>query len=239
MATQRRLAAEAAQTPHNAHASRVRAALQAWVEIGAPPWVLRVLRFGYTIPWRASPPQHRRRAYPQPPSDLAFGHSTADAWVANGFVRELSPAAAAQAPDVSPTFVVHYPKDRLVVDLSAKNAYMEDRPFTYDNLPRFASQLLPGDHLVSWDISDAFMHIPLSPADQRRLCFRVGDRFFFPLVLPFGMKLSPFVFTKVLRPVVGALRRAGLTVMAYMVDFGGRPPGSGPASQHQATAIRR
>lgn len=170
---------------------------------------------------------------------MAFGHKTADTWVTNGFVLELSPADAARAKNVSPFFVVHHPKDRLVVDFSDKNDYMEERFFTYDNLPRFASQLLPGDHLISWDISDAFMHIPLCPADQRRLCFCVGDRFFFPLVLPVGMKLCPFAFTKVLRPVVGALRRAGLSVMAYMDDFGGRPPGSGPTSAAQATSIRR
>lgn len=201
--------------------------------------MLRVLRFGYRIPWREAPPQHRRRAYPQPPADLKFGNKTADSWVSQGFVRELDPAAAAQVKHASPTFVVHHPKERLVIDLSAKNDYMEDRPFAYDNLTRFSSQLLPGDHLVSWDISDAFLHVPLSPADQRRLCFRVGDRFFFPLTLPFGIKLSPFVFTKVLRPVVGALRRASLIVMAYMDDFGARPPGSRPATEAQATAARR
>lgn len=121
--------------------------------------MLRVLKFGYVILWRSTPPQRRCLAYPQLPVDLAFGHRTADSGVANGFVRELSPSAAAQAADVSPSFVVHHPKDRLVVDFSDKNGHMQDRPFSYDNLPRFASQLLPGDHLVSWDISDAFMHI--------------------------------------------------------------------------------
>lgn len=164
LATKRRLAAEAAQTPHASHATRVRSALQECVDIGAPPWVLRVLKYGYQIPWLAKPPQHRRRAYPQPPADLAFSHKTADDWVAHGFVRALDAQTATRAPDVSPYFVVHHPKDRLVVDLSTKNDHMADRPFAYDNLPRFAAQLMPGDHLISWDISDAFMHIPMSPA---------------------------------------------------------------------------
>lgn len=125
-ATQRRLAAEAGRTPHPAYATRFRAALQEWVNIGAPAWVIRVLKLGYKIPWRAPPPQRRRRAYPQPSADLAFGHRTADTWVDRGFVLELDPAAAAQAKDVSPTFVVNHPKDRLVIDLSDKNDSMED-----------------------------------------------------------------------------------------------------------------
>lgn len=158
--------------------------------------------------------------------------------MASGVVMELPRAAAANADDVSPSFVIHHPKDRLVVDLSGKNVAMEDRPFRYDDIPRYTSQLSPGDHLFSWDIQDAFFHIPLSPADQRRLAFRVGNRVFYPLVLPFGMKLSPFVFTKVMRPIVAALRRMGLAILAYMDDFCGRAAGPAPIPQAVATLAR-
>ena len=216
----------------------MRASLPQWAAIGASPWVLRVLKYGYQIPWSRPPPPRRCAPYPQSPADLKFGCATADSWVASGFVYEMSPAEAAAAPDVAPTFVVKHPKDRLVADLSAKNADVQDRPFRYDNLPRYASQLSPGDHLFGWDISEAFFHVPLSPADQRRLAFRVGDRVLVPLVLPFGMKLSPYAFTKVLRPVVAALRRQGLAVLAYMDDFCGRPPGPSPSSSDAATATR-
>ena len=67
---------------------------------------------------------------------------------------------------------------------------------------------------MSWAISDAFFHVPLSPADQLRLAVRVGKRFFLPLVLLFWMKLSPYVFTKVMRPVVAALRLRGMRMLA-------------------------
>lgn len=115
--TARRLAAEAARTPPDSLAASVRASLDRGSQIGASPWVLRVLRSGYRIPWRHPPPPLRRKAYPQPPSDLLFGHKTADNWVASGFVAELPPEEVATAPDVSPTFVIYHPKDRLVVEL--------------------------------------------------------------------------------------------------------------------------
>ena len=92
---------------------------------------------------------------------------------------------------MAPKFLIKHLRDRLVVDLSRKNADMADRKFRYDSLPRNAAQLEPGDNLVSWDVSDAFFDVPLSPAKQRRLAFRVGNRVFLPLVLPFDMKLSP------------------------------------------------
>lgn len=216
----------------------MRASLDRWSQIGASPWVIRVLRFGYRIPWRRPPPPLRRKAYPQPPSDLLFGHKTADQWVASGFVAELPPEEAATAPDVSPTFVIYHPKNRLVVDLSSKNEYMDDRKFQYETLTGYTTQISPGDHLFSWDLKDAFFHIPLAPADQRRLAFRVGNRVFIPLVLPFGLKLAPFVLTKVLRPVVGYLRRKGIAVLAYMDDFCGRPPGKPPDQAEAATKTR-
>lgn len=197
-----------------------------------------MLRFGYRIPWLRPPPPLRRKAYPQPPSDLLFGHKTANKWVASGFVAELPREEAATAPDVSPTFVIYHPKNRLVVDLSAKNEYMDDRKFQYETLTGYTTQISPGDHLFSWDLKDAFFHIPLAPADQRRLAFRVGNRVFIPLVLPFGLKLAPFVLTKVLRPVVGYLRRMGIAVLAYMDDFCGRPPGKTPDPAAAATKTR-
>ena len=140
--------------------------------------------------------------------------------------------------NMAPTFNVKHPQDRLVVDLSEKNAVMQDLAFAYDNLPSYAAPLSPGDNVFSWDISEAWLNVPLVPVDQRWLACRVGARVLVPLVLPFGMKLSPYAFTKVLRPVVGALRNQGLAVLAYMDDFGGRPSGPSPSTPDAATATR-
>lgn len=122
--------------------------------------------------------------------------------------------------------------------MSAKNEHMDDRKFQYETLTGYTSQISPGDHLFCWDLKDAFFHISLAPADQKRLAFRVGNRVFIPLVLPFGLKLAPFVLTKILRPVVGYLRRKGIAVMAYMDDFCGRPPGKPPDQAVAATETR-
>lgn len=64
--------------------------------------------------------------------------------------------------------------------LSVVNDYLEDRPFKHKSMALFVASLRPGDHLVSWDISDAFHHVPLNPADSARLAFMVEGDLFYP-----------------------------------------------------------
>lgn len=115
-------------------------------------------------------------------------------------------------------------KPRLVVDYRVPNKHLSPRRFKYESLYDLAPQLRPGDSLISWDIKDAFYHLDLRPRDRTFLCFTVLGRVFEPVVMPFGLRLSPYFWTKVCRPVVAELRRLGFRVVAYVDDFGGAPP---------------
>eukprot|EP00170_Pyropia_yezoensis_P007499 contig_30752_g7522 len=52
------------------------------------------------------------------------------------------------------------------------------------------------------------------------------------------MRLSPWAWTKVLRPVVAAMRRMGYTVNAYVDDFAATGRGHRPSTQAAATSVR-
>eukprot|EP00170_Pyropia_yezoensis_P006587 contig_26870_g6608 len=54
----------------------------------------------------------------------------------------------------------------------------------------------------------------------------------------FGPKVAPYLWTKICRPVVQALRREGFRIIAYVDKFGGGPPtrGQGGATKDKATA---
>lgn len=84
-------------------------------------------------------------------------------WVTAGYLRRLSTAAGARSPWVSSSFVLHDSKDRLVVDLRLINRFIQPRPFKYQRLARIFSSLVPGDHLVSWDVMDAFYQSSAPP----------------------------------------------------------------------------
>jgi len=227
-------AAAAAAAPY----STLLASLTQWAAMGAAHWVLRTIQFGFRVPWASRPPPTRSTGYAMPADKLSWSRTEVGRWVLAGFAKRLSPAAGAGAPWVSPTFIVYGSKPRLVIDLRLINLHVRKRVFQYQRLPSFLASLVPDDHLVSWDVADAFYHVRLRPADRKYFRFVVGGVVYEPRVLPFGMRLSPWVWTKLMRPVVAALRLRGFTVNAYVDDFAANGRGVRPSSAASATAGR-
>lgn len=227
-------AAAAAVSPFNS----LRLSTRVWAALGAGPWVLRTILYGLRIPWVSTPKPTRSRGYPMPYAELVWCRTEVDRWVGAGYVRRLSKAVGAGSSWVSPTFVVHGPKDRMVVDLRQINHYIAARPFKYQRLAGFLAGVLPDEHLISWDVKDAFYHIRIFPAHRRYFRFVVDGVVYEPRVLPFGMRLSPWAWTKMLRPVVAALRLRGFHMMAYVDDFASTGRDERPSSAASATAGR-
>lgn len=97
---------------------------------------------------------------------------------------------------------------------------------------------MPGDHLTSWDVKDAFYHGRIYPAHRKYFRFIVNGVVYEPRVLPFGMRLSPWVWTKMIRPVVAALRLQGFRLIAYVDDFAATGRRSVPSTKTDATRGR-
>ena len=72
----------------------------------------------------------------------------------------------------------------------------------------------------SMDLKDAFLHIPINESFGKFLRFQWLGSLFEWQVLPFGLKCSPRVLTKVLKPVVAFLRATwGILIAIYMDDI--------------------
>merc|ERR1711867_80317 len=70
------------------------------------------------------------------------------------------------------------------------------------------------------DLKDAFLHIPIHKSFRKFLRFKWLESLFEWQVLPFRLKCSPRVLTKVLRPVVAFLRVTwGVLIAIYMDDI--------------------
>jgi hypothetical protein len=73
--------------------------------------------------------------------------------------------------------------------------------------------------MAKLDLRDAYLTVPVCNAHQPFLRFRwkgIANQF---LCLPFGLAPAPRVFTKILKPVMAALRSRGIRVIIYLDDM--------------------
>lgn len=152
-----------------------------------------------------------------------------------GFYRELTLEEAAKSHCiVGAFFLTSAGKQRMVIDYRLPNSYLADRRFTF----------LPGAATTAGRRVAFLGHLGrlLPPRDppgrpQVPVLHGVGG-VFEPVVMPFGLQLAPYYWTKVCRPVVAKLRRLGFQIVAYVDEFGGAPPSAPgqPATRDDAIA---
>eukprot|EP00735_Rhodelphis_limneticus_P009190 TRINITY_DN2599_c0_g1::TRINITY_DN2599_c0_g1_i1::g.19278::m.19278 TRINITY_DN2599_c0_g1::TRINITY_DN2599_c0_g1_i1::g.19278 ORF type:complete len:569 (-),score=-40.00,sp/Q99315/YG31B_YEAST/23.17/3e-12,RVT_1/PF00078.22/4.5e-18,Dam/PF05869.6/2.1e-06,RVT_3/PF13456.1/0.029 TRINITY_DN2599_c0_g1_i1:675-2240(-) len=66
------------------------------------------------------------------------------------------------------------------------------------------------------DIQDAYFHLPVHPAFRKYLRFCYKGALFQFSAMPFGLSVAPYIWTKVMRPVVKYLRAKGIrNVVCY------------------------
>jgi len=172
-----------------------------------------------------------------PDGDRTFVAEELKRWQTAGFIRKLDGAERAAARCVSPAFVSHVlPNPRLVIDLREVNEQLEDKPFRYDALPDFVASLQLGDHLISWDIKDAFHRVYIHPDDRTYLNFAIDGEVYEAITIPLGLSIAPWAWTKVMRPVLAHLRGLSFALIGYVDDHGAAAPGTRPTSKADAAA---
>ena len=79
--------------------------------------------------------------------------------------------------------------------------------------------LKKGDFLVKIDLKDAYLTVPIWKNHQKYLRFLWKGSMLEFGCLPFGLATAPRVFTKLMKPVVGALRQRGIRLIIYLDDL--------------------
>ena len=80
--------------------------------------------------------------------------------------------------------------------------------------------LQPGAFLIGVDLKDQFLSVPIHKKFRKYLRFSWLGKLLEWCVLPFGLKCSPRVVTKLLRPVMAFLRSVwGIMLSVYMDDM--------------------
>lgn len=71
--------------------------------------------------------------------------------------------------------------------------------------------------MVKLALKDAYLSVPVCLEHQPFLCFRWRDICYQFTCLTFGLSPAPRLFTKLIKPVFGALRRAGIRLVTLTI----------------------
>lgn len=81
-------------------------------------------------------------------------------------------------------------------------------------------------HLISFhsfmcsiDLKDAYYLIPIHTSFRKFLRFKFQDQIYQFTCLPFGLCTSPYIFTKIMKPVINTIRKAGILSVIYIDDL--------------------
>ena len=108
---------------------------------------------------------------------------------------------------------------RPIIDLSILNRLVVFSRFHMETPQSVLRSIRPGDWMISLDLQDAYLQIPVHPESRRYLRFVTNEGTFQFKVLPFGLTTSPQVFTRVMAPVSVFMHRAGYRMLRYLDDW--------------------
>jgi hypothetical protein len=109
--------------------------------------------------------------------------------------------------------------NRPVVNLKPLNQFLGYEHFKMEGIHLLRDLLKKGDFLVKIDLKDAYLTVPIWKNHQKYLRFLWKDTMLEFACLPFGLATAPRVFTKLMKPVVGALRQRGIRLIIYLDDI--------------------
>ena len=184
-------------------------------------WVVEVLRKGYMIPFARVPPR----------SDLPLSlpayspSSIRGTALFQEFQDLLHKGAIEPAPPTpgfySRLFVVQ--KDsgawRPIIDLSTLNMYVAESRFHMETPQSVLRSIRRGDWMISVDLLDAYLQIPIHQDSRRYLRFVIQGVTYQFKVLCFGLTTAPQVFTRVMAPVSAILHKYGIRMLRYLDDW--------------------
>ena len=108
---------------------------------------------------------------------------------------------------------------RPVIDLLLPNLKVLKTSFKMETLQSILLSVQKGDWMVSLDLKDAYLHVPIHPDSHKYLRFVAFGRVYQFKTLCFGLSTAPRVFTRVMALVLTFLHCAGIRIRRYLDDW--------------------
>lgn len=189
-----------------------------WSLLTNNPLILSCIS-GYEIPFsipinQTSPPIEK--SYSQ--KEKLLFYEAIDNLLSIGAVSKCEPI---EGQFLSNVFLVPKPngKYRFILNLKNLNQFINTDHFKMEDLRTVLKLITKDCFMTKIDLKDAYYLIKVHENSKKYLRFKFDNNLFEFNVLPFGLSTAPYIFTKVLKPIVRLLRSAGLTSTNYLDDF--------------------
>lgn len=204
-------------------AGRLRYYFNEWLHITNDKSILSWIK-GYHIPFLSEPYQ----------TDIVKGrkYTHKESYIIDECISDLlksgyiSPCTPCSKQFISPIFTVPKPngKHRFILNLKELNKFIQLNHFKMEDYRTALKLIDKNSYMATLDLKDAYFLVPIAECDRIYLRFTWNSRQFnnqlFEFnVLPFGLCTAPYVFTKLLKPVLHHLRSLGHLSVNFLDDF--------------------
>lgn len=214
---------------------RLRVRAQTWQLLDS--WAGQVVTSGAGIEWESGTPPPANKPPPEIHQHALLVDQEVQDMLSLGAIRLQNPH---EARFFSRVFVVPKAggKVRPVIDFRELNKHVKTpQRFKCEGWQEVANQVTRDCLMTRLDLTKAYLHISMSVGAQPFLCFTWRGVAYTCVGLPFGLKTSPHIFTKMMRVAVGVLRSHGIQCVVYMDDLLLLHPSLEAAQQQTRLAI--
>ena len=193
-----------------------------WTVIGADPWVIRTLKCGYTIEFEERPPLSREVLIDSTPANPVKKKAMAEL-VLDLLEKNVIEIVQKQSPGHISRFFIVPKKDtgkwRAILDLKTVNGFVAKEKFKMETAENISEHLKQGEFATSYDLSDAYHHIPVAVASRKFLRFFFQGKLYQYRGLPMGLTTSPRIFTRIIKVIREYFQRQSITLHQYLDDW--------------------
>ena len=214
---------------------------QTWLDLGAGPKVVQILKEGYTLPFRIRP-----RLTRSPKVISCYVNPHRNSYLLEALHQLITKNAIELVRNQTSLgffnrlYLVPKPNNkwRPILDLSNLNLFLKAEKFKMETPETIRTSLQQGEWVTSIDFKDAYFHIPIQEQSRKYLRFHVQGQTYQFKALPFGLATAPLEFTVIAKEVKLMASHKGIRIHQYLDDWLVRATSHQACLQHTQSLVK-
>ena len=108
---------------------------------------------------------------------------------------------------------------RFILNLKRLNEFIQPCHFKMENIKTALKLMTRNCYMSKIDLKDSYFLIPIHDKFKKYLRFVFQTKMYEFNALPFGLSTAPYVFTKLMKPIIEYLREKGFVSVIYLDDI--------------------